>query len=502
MPSGIWKGRPDLPGPGALGTGERPGMMRDKAKDKMFPFGFGKKRTEKLQRTFSPRVRGKPFPGQRSVKLTESLKRYECPGITFTGEAGTIFFNKGLAANLIDVDGNRYLDFTASFAVANLGYDSPAVKQAIAEQTKRMIHGMGDVYPNDVKVELAKRLSEITPGNLNQTIFSSTGSEAVESALKTAVMATKKPGVVAFTGAYHGLGYGALAVTDGDHFRKPFLKHLGAFCYRAPFPDVRIYEGKASQTSLKAVQKIIKTAKKSRHAVGAVILEPILGRGGIVPAPPEFLKGLRALCDQERVLMIADEIFTGFGRTGSLFAMERSGVTPDLLCLGKALGNGFPISACIGPARLMMAWGRSTGEAVHTSTFLGNPLGCAVALAVIDQIQHLKLPERAKTLGDFFRKEMWKLKEKYPVIADIRGSGLMIGVELSQPQVFSAKKTKAVPATEKAKQLVSELMKKGIVLMTAGPAQNVLAFTPPLIISEKEIMLVIRALDEFFKKNP
>ncbi|OIO36870.1 MAG: hypothetical protein AUJ72_05620, partial [Candidatus Omnitrophica bacterium CG1_02_46_14] len=384
-----------------------------------FPFPFKKKKGS-FPKNFLPKIKTKTIPGPRSVKLTETLKRFECPQITFANENFPIFLKKAFGCNFIDADGNRYLDLTSAFSVANIGHTVPVVIKAIKDQSKLMIHGMGDVYPNEVKVLLAKRLSEITPGNLNQTIFSSTGSEAVESALKTAVMHTKKTGIIAFTGAYHGLGYGTLAATHREDFKKPFLKQLGVFTYHAPFPDVRVYESKASQISMKAVQSIVKKARHSKHSVGAILIEPIQGRGGIVSAPQEFLKALRVFCDQEKMLFIADEVFTGFGRTGSMFAIEKSGIVPDIMCLGKGMANGFPLSACIGTSRVMYSWGVSAGEAIHTSTFLGNPLGSAIALAVIKEIEEKKLVERSKNLGDLFRKELWKLKEKYPLIGDIR----------------------------------------------------------------------------------
>lgn len=470
-------------------------------KFKLPSFKFpAKKKKDTLPKSLLPKVRSKQLPGAKSVELTEQLKRYECPQITFVGGPFPIFFKEARACNITDVDGNRYLDLTSAFGVTSVGHQNPRVVKAMNLQSRRMMHGMGDVHPNDVKVELAKLLSEITPGNLSHSIFSSTGAEAVETALKTAVMSTKKTGVVAFTGAYHGLGYGALAATYREDFRKPFLKQLGAFVTHAPFPDERVYEGKASELSMKAVQKLVKKARRSRHPVGAVLIEPIQGRGGIHTAPHDFLKKLRAFCDAEKILLIADEVFTGFGRTGSMFAIEKSMVTPDLLCLGKGMANGFPISACIGTPRVMFGWGVSTGDAIHTSTFLGNPLGCAAALATIGEIRENKLVERSKALGDLFRKELWKLKEKYPIIADIRGAGLMIGIELCESQGFHSKKPKAIPATEKARSFVAEALRSGIVLLPSGPGHNVISLTPPLVISEKEIAWCIKAFDKIFQK--
>ncbi len=465
-----------------------------------FSFGFKKKPKERpLAWTQLPKMRTKTIPGPQSVKLTETLRRYECPQMTYVGGVFPVFFKSASACNMTDVDGNRFLDLTSAFAVSSVGHGSPDVLKALREESKKMIHGMGDVHPNESKVLLAKKLSEITPGNLNQTIFSSTGSEAVESALKTAVMHTKKTGVIAFTGAYHGLGYGALNVTHREDFKKPFLKQMGGFSHFAPFPDVRVHGNKAGAVSMKAVQSLVTKARRSKHPVGAVLIEPMQGRGGIHTAPSDFLKALRAFCDQEKIVLILDEIFTGFGRTGSLFAVEKSGIIPDIMCLGKGMGGGFPISACIGTTRVMYSWGVSTGDAIHTSTFLGNPLGCSVALAVINQIEEGKLVERSRTMGELFRKELWKLKEKYSFIRDVRGAGLMIGMEFGTVQ--AGKKTMIeVPATDKARIFITEAMKLGIILLSSGPYHNVISITPPMIISDKALMYSIGVFDKILKK--
>ncbi len=465
-------------------------------KPRLFRFFF-KKKPRPFPKNFLPRLRTK-IPGPVSLKLSESLKRFECPQVTYIGDPFPVFLKKAFGINLMDVDGNRFIDLTSAFAVSGIGHGNTAVLGAMKAQSKWMIHGMGDVHPNEVKIALAKRLSEITPGNLNQSFFSSTGSEAVETALKTAVMHTKKTGVIAFTGAYHGLGYGALNVTHRQDFKKPFEKQLGKFSCFAPFPDTKLYGNKASEISLKAVKSLV---KKSRHSVGAVLVEPVQGRGGIGVPPSDFLKGLRALCDQEKILLVADEVFTGFGRTGFLFAIERSGIVPDLMCLGKGMGNGFPISVCIGSTKVMHSWGASAGDAIHTSTFLGNPLGCAVALAVIREIEEKKLVDRAKNLGDFFRKELYKLKERHAILADVRGAGLMIGLEFGQYKK-SGKQFKLEPATEQARFFIAEALRAGVLLLPSGPYHNVVSITPPFVISEKEISYCVGVFEKVLQKIP
>jgi 4-aminobutyrate aminotransferase-like enzyme len=381
----------------------------------------------------------------------------------------------------------------------SIGHTSPAVLKAVKEQSRFMIHGMGDVHPNEVKVLLGKKLSEITPGNLSMSIFSSTGFEAVESALKTAVMHTKKTGVIAFEGAYHGLGYGTLSVTHRSDFRKPFEKQVAKFGHFAPYPDIRVHGNKAVEHSMKAVKSLYKKTRRSPHPVGAVLVEPIQGRGGVMVPPPNFMKELRAFCDETKTLLIADEVFTGFGRTGFWFASQKSDVIPDIMCLGKGMGAGFPISACIASARVMYSWGASTGDAIHTSTFLGHPLGCAVALAVIREIEEKKFVERSREMGDLFKKELYKLKERYSFIGDVRGSGLMIGIEFNEPS-YGAKTKKPAPGTERARRFVGDCLKRGIVLLGSGPDHNVVSVTPPFVITPKDIQYCAKQFDEVLKK--
>lgn len=469
----------------------------------IFPFFNKKKKTDAIPPNHPPKIRTKTVPGPHSLKLTESLKRYECPQITYVGDGFPVFFDRALGANVWDADGNRFLDLTSFFGVMGVGHASKDVTEAVRRQAGRLLHGMGDVHPNEGKIALMQRLAEITPGNLSQTIFSSTGAEAVETALKTAVMHTRKTGVIAFTGAYHGLTYGTLHVTHRQDFRKPFEKQLGKHAYFAPFPDARLHGNKASEVSLRAVESLHKKARRSGHPVGAILVEPIQGRGGVRVPPSNFLKGLRDFCDRHGVVLIADEVFTGFGRTGSLFAVEKSGVVPDLLCLGKGMAAGMPLSACVGSAKIMHSWGASTGDAIHTSTYLGHPLACAAALAVIGEIEAKKLVDRSQRMGEIFRRELHKLKFNHPMIGDVRGSGLMIGIEFVDASPRDAKSKKPSlppPATDKARRFVREALGHGVILLTSGPDHNVVSVTPPFVISEKEIVWCAKLFENILKK--
>ncbi len=332
----------------------------------------------------------------KTKQVLDLLRNYESRNVLFMEPDGSwpIVWERAKDVHVWDADGKKYLDLTAAFGVAAAGHANPNVVKAGQKQMARLLHAMGDVHPHARKAELARELSRITferwsnEKKSGKVIFSNSGFEAVESALKTAMLATKKRGVIAFNGAYHGLGYGALNVTQRDFFRSPFQLQLREFGHFVLFPT--------KTSDLATVEFQIRNFFR-RERIGAILVEPVQARGGCNVPPPEFLPLLRKLCDEFGALLILDEIYTGFGRTGKWFACEHSGVIPDLICLGKALTGGFPLSACVGRADLMdAAWPPSRGEAIHTSTFLGHPVGCAMALAQIAEIEKLNLPERSR----------------------------------------------------------------------------------------------------------
>lgn len=392
--------------------------------------------------------------------------------MTYLTDHFPIFWQRAEGAWVEDVDGNRYLDFTGAFAVASLGHGAPAVRQALQNQADQLWHGMGDVHPTEAKVRLLQRLAELAPGNLSVTLLANSGFEAVEAALKTARLATGHPGVIAFQGAYHGLGYGTLEVTDREYFRAPFRDQLGGFSVHLPYG------------ALEPVETFLRSKQETpRGPVGAMIVEPAQGRGGVLLPPPDFLPGLKDLASRFGLLLIADEIFTGWGRTGRRFGVDHFGVVPDLLCVGKAMANGFPISACMGSPEVMSSWGKSTGEALHTSTFLGNPLGCAMALASLEILEREHLAERAAQRGAAWLAEL-KALERLPAVQEVRGIGLMVGIELSAAD------------SAQAFRIVQTCLQRGLILLAGGPHHNVLTLTPPLTISEDEIKVGTKILEE------
>jgi len=437
-------------------------------------------------------------PGPRSRELTRRLQKVESPNITFASDDFPVFFERGAGANLVDVDGNIYVDLTAAFGVASTGHSNPSVVKAVTEQAEQLFHGIGDVHPNEVKVALAEKLCELAPGsNPKKIILSSTGAEAVESALKTAALASGKPGVLCFSGAYHGLTYGALEVTDRDFFRKPFVRQLVgfgrripyAYCYRCPL-DLTYPE--CENACLSFVEEAMDQA--TSEAIGAVIVEPIQGRGGCVNAPFDWLLELRELCERRKLFLIVDEVYTGFGRTGRWFACEHAGIEPDLLCVGKGMASGFPISACIGRAALMDAWPVSEGEAIHTSTFLGHPTGCAAALASIAEIERRGLVERAAQMSPRVRHLLEEMARKVgPSVGDVRGCGLMWGVELIKEDRSAD--------TELAGRTMMAALRRGVIVLAGGPENNVLSLSPPLVITEEQLESAVRELGEALKDS-
>jgi 4-aminobutyrate aminotransferase-like enzyme len=431
------------------------------------------------------------------------LRAYESPNVTFIDRDGSwpIVWDRAQGVHVWDADGRKYLDLTAAFGVAAAGHANPRVVRAGQKQMARLLHAMGDVHPHALKARLARELSALTferwshknfkfqISNLKsqksahaKTIFCNSGFEAVEAALKTAALATRNSGIIAFRGAYHGLGYGALNATHREHFRGPFLRQLGRFGHFVPFPS--------GERQLLAVSKQI-SALLAKKKIGAILVEPVQVRGGVNIPPPGFLPLLRGLCDRFGALLILDEIYTGFGRTGKWFACEHSRTIPDIICLGKALTGGFPLSACVGRADIMdKAWPISEGEAIHTSTFLGHPVGCAMALAQIDEIKRLKLVARSVALGKILLGLIQFQSSDFNF--QIRGLGLLAGIELTSPN--------GKPATDLALSAIKLMLKKGYILLPEGEHSNIISLAPPLTIAETQLRQAVTSLAQTLRE--
>ena len=442
-----------------------------------------------------PRMRTRP-PGPASQRLARELARYESPGVSTIGTGDLpIVWERARGANVLDADGNVYIDLTAGFGVANLGHANPRVAAAVRKQSRAMLHGLGDVHPNVVKVELARRLAELAPGSGNKVIFCTSGSEAVEVALKTATLATGRHGVLAFTGGFHGLSYGALAVTDREQFRQPFLPQLNPRVARAPYPycyrcPLGLTYPTCDIACLAPVEQALDSPPAGVGPIGAVVIEPVQGREGEIVPPPDYLPRLKELCARREVLLIVDELITGFGRTGAWFAVDHWGVEPDIMCVGKAMAGGMPIAACIARGDVMDAWAHDEPEAPHSSTFMGHPLGAAAALAVIDEMERRRIPERASSLGGWLLRRCRELQQRHDVVGDVRGLGMMVGIEL-----VTDRQTRA-PASAEASAAIRAALERGVILLAGGSRGNVLSLTPPLTITRPQLEHALRVVDE------
>ncbi|MGH0037761.1 MAG: aspartate aminotransferase family protein [Myxococcota bacterium] len=402
-------------------------------------------------------------PGPRSRALARRLARVESRNVTCLVPDAPIFWERAHGANVWDADGNRFVDLSGAFGVANVGHAHPEVVRAIAEQAEKLPHGMGDVYPSAVKVELLEALTARFPGGgPARAVLGSSGSDAVETALKTAIVATGRPGVVAFEGGYHGLALGALDATWRGDFREPFAARLPGATAFARYGDA---------------DSVADAAGRAEQPVGAVLVEPVQGRGGERVPPPGFLTELRARCDREGWLLVADEVYTGFGRTGHWFGCDAEGVVPDLLCVGKGLSSSMPISACIGREAVMDAWPPSTGEALHTQTFLGHPASCAAALASLRVLEEWGLVEHAAEVGAHALARLEAEAGFLDAVREVRGRGLMIGIECTSPE-------RALDACRRALAL-------GVILLPSGARGEVLSVTPPLCIERERLDLAL-----------
>lgn len=444
----------------------------------------------------------------QTTSYVDALAHVECAGLTarrarFKGEVGVdrdpIVLSRGKFVFLWDVDDNVYLDMGACFAVAAYGHANEELVEALHGQAQKLMHGMGDVYPTDTKVEFLKTLAKMAPGNLSGALLSQSGAEAVETAMKMAQMATKRSRFIAFESAYHGLSYGALSVTAHQNaFKTPFASRIASQTTHVPYANcLRCAFQQKPETCgfacLRHIERLLQSPASGTSDVAGIIVEPIQGRGGDVVPPKGWLSALRDLCTKYGILCIVDEIYTGFGRTGDFFACSDENVVPDILCLGKALTGGFPLSATLATPEVLAQWPLNTTEAIHTSTFLGNPMGCAVALKALEILQRDDLPAHAKSEGGYILEAFRRLQRKYPeIIADVRGRGLMCALEFAKPDL--------TPLPEIALQLVDEMRNRGVILLPSGPWSHVISIAPPLVLPRECTDYFLEQLDEALLK--
>lgn len=399
------------------------------------------------------------------------------------GNVYPAYIERGVNAELWDIEDNRYIDFATGIAVCNTGHSHPKVIAAVKEQIDRFSHTCVMVNPYKEAIELAEKLTQAAPGaSPKKAIFVTTGAEAVENCIKIARAKTGRRGIIAFNGGFHGRTNMAMALTGKITPYKNLFGPFPADIFHAPFPMA--CHGISIEQSLKALDTLFKV-DLAPEDTAAIIIEPVQGEGGFYPAPAEFLQALRQRCDQHGIVLIADEIQTGFGRTGKMFSMEHSGVEPDLMTMAKGIAGGFPIAAVVGKADIMDA----PGPGGLGGTYGGSPVGCAAALAVMTVIEEENLVHQANVIGEVFNARLSELQLKYPeLVLEVRNQGAMIAMELVRAGDANQ------PNTELTQALIANAKDAGLVLLACGFYGNVIRFLPALTISDE---VLTEGLDKF-----
>jgi 4-aminobutyrate aminotransferase len=390
-------------------------------------------------------------------------------------------WSHGEGHRLYDTSGKAYLDFANGIAVSALGHHHPAVTQAIHEQVDRLMVPTGAIGYAEPVVRLATELAATFPEPLDTVMFLNSGSEAIEAALKLARRAGARTGIVAFRGAFHGRTLGATSVTSSSlNYRRgyePLLPEVHLAPFPAAYRDFGGDEDLATETCLRYLRELVATVVPA-ETIAAVLIEPVQGEGGYTPAPLAFLRGLRAFCDEHRILLIADEVQTGFGRTGRMWAFEHAGIVPDVVCVAKAIANGLPLSAVVSSRELQERWGRGA----HGSTFGGNPVACAAGLAVVRTIRDQRLAQNAADRGRELTAGLRRLMAEDDRIGDVRGPGLMVGVELVLDRATRE------PDGSTPDALLARCADEGLLVLSCGLAHQVVRWIPPLDVSGAEIL--------------
>ena len=420
------------------------------------------------------------IPGPRSREIVARKERVVADPLSLTWP---IVIEHAEGARLTDVDGNTYIDFTGGVGCLNVGHSHPRVVEAAQEQLERFSHTDFTIVPYELYVRLAERLCELAPIENAKAAFFNAGTEAVENAIKFARSYTKRPAVIAFEGGFHGRTLLSLSLTSKVH---PYKAGLGPFApevYRVPFPND--YRGPTPKEALAALERALVTQVPA-EVVAAVVIEPVQGEGGFVVASQEYLEGVRRLCDEHGIVMVVDEVQTGFGRTGKLFAIEHYGIEPDVMTVAKSIAMGLPLSGVIGKREIMDA----PPDSSIGGTYVGNPVAQAAALAVLDVIAEEDLCARASVLGDQIRQRMLAWQRRFPQIGDVRGLGAMLAIELVEDP-----ETKT-PAPGLASAVTDEAVKRGLLLLKAGIYSNCIRVLTPLTLSDAELEEALAVWEE------
>jgi 4-aminobutyrate aminotransferase len=422
-----------------------------------------------------PQIKIKP-PGPKAKQIIERDRHFMAPAY---GRVYPLVVKEGRGCAVEDVDGNRYLDFMAGIAVASTGHSHPKVIEAIEQQARKFIHICGSDFYYEPMVELAEKLNRLAPGASGKRVFlTNSGTEAIEAAFKLARFATKRQHVVAFLGAFHGRTLGSLSLTASRASHRaqfsplvPDVHHVPfAYCHRCPY---HLEHASCGTECVNYLENILFRHEVAPEEVAAIFVEPIQGEGGYVVPPDEFLPMLQDLCRRYGILLVADEIQSGFGRTGKMFACEHWGVEPDILCVAKGIASGMPLGAMIAREEIS-TWTRGT----HGTTFGGNPVACAAALATVEIIEQ-GLVENAAAQGSYLKERLLELKAMHPVISDVRGLGLMVGVEFQRADGSRA------PDVKLRDEVMQQCFESGLLLLSCG--ESTLRWCPPLIVTRAEV---------------
>jgi 4-aminobutyrate aminotransferase len=421
------------------------------------------------------------LPGPKAKALIANDERYTSPSYT---RVYPLAVERGEGAIIEDVDGNRFLDFTAGIAVCSTGHCHPRVVAAIEQQARKLIHMSGTDFYYAPQGNLAKKLAEIAPGaDHKRVFFTNSGAESVEAAFKLARYHTGRQHMIAFFGAFHGRTMGALSLTGSKVVQRrgfaPLIPQVTHIDYANPYRDELTWEH-----SLNQLEDLFHRTVPPTEVAG-IIVEPIQGEGGYIVPPPEFHRELKRIAEQHGILYIADEVQTGMGRTGKMFAIEHWGVVPDIICLAKGIASGLPLGAIIARENLM-DWGPGS----HASTFGGNPLSCVAALTTIELLED-GLMENAREVGTYLLQRLNELKERHTIIGDVRGMGLMVGAELVKDR------TTKEHASAERDAVVQACFRRGLLLLGCGT--STLRFCPPLVVTRDEVDVAVGILDEVLK---
>lgn len=427
-------------------------------------------------------------PGPEAKKVLAKDKKYISPSYT---RGYPLVAERGYGIMIEDPDGNRYLDFNAGVAVCTTGHCHPEIVNAIQRQSEQLIHMIGTDFYYRWQSDVAERLTQITPGKYPKKVFlANTGAEAIEAGIKLARYYTKRPRMVAYIGAFHGRTMGALSLTASKAVQRRYYSPLLSevthipypYCYRCVF---NLTYPKCNFACLSYLSDIIFAKVTPPEDVAAIVFEPIQGEGGYVVPPKGYFEALAKLAKKHGILLVCDEIQSGLGRTGKMFAIEYTKVVPDIICIAKGIASGLPLSAMVARAGLM-TW----GPGAHANTFGGNPVACAAALKTMDMLEE-SLVENARVVGDYLMKRLTALMNKYDFIGDVRGRGLMIGVE-----IIKDRKTKAKDPDRRGR-IVQKCFKHGLLLVGCG--ENTIRWSPPLIITKDDVDVAVEIFEKSLK---